>query len=109
MNLFLTLTLAVLQLAALAYGFTGAYPHLESRAVRGAALVFLGVGAIFIPLPFVLSAILVGNGTRTVWLAACEPKPATAPSVRLRTPGTEIVTAGHGRMVHAGGESADRS
>jgi hypothetical protein len=71
----LTVTLSLVLLLSLVYGFTSALPRLgwlHSRPVRGAVLVCLGVAAIFIPLPFVIAALCIGQGTRMVWDAACQ-------------------------------------
>lgn len=61
---------------ALVYGFTAAlptvFPWLWSRPVRGAACVFLGVAAVFVPLQFVVAAVLIAIGTRLTWASACE-------------------------------------
>lgn len=61
---------------ALVYGFFASLPTLTpwlwSRPIRGAALVCLGVAAIFVPLEFVLAALLIGVGTRLTWASACE-------------------------------------
>jgi len=75
MTLFLTGALALMMLLALVYGFTGTMPRIHSRPLQGAALIVLGVAAIWVPLSFVAAALLVANGTRMVWLAACEKQP----------------------------------
>ena len=70
----LTCTLSLTMLLAMAYGFTSALPRfdwLKSKPVRGAALVCLGVAAIFVPLSFVIAASCIGYGTRLVWETAC--------------------------------------
>jgi hypothetical protein len=53
---------------ALMYGFTGTIPQFGTRAVKGAALIVLGIAAIWVPLQFVVAALLVANGTRMAWL-----------------------------------------
>ena len=73
----LRLTLALLSATALAYGygFTASLPAISPllwcRPVRGAVCVWLGVLAIYIPIQFVISALLIGIGTRLVWVSAC--------------------------------------
>jgi hypothetical protein len=61
---------------ALVYGFFASLPTLTpwlwSRPIRGAALVCLGVAAIFVPMEFVLAALLIALGTRLTWASACE-------------------------------------
>ena len=93
----MTSVLALTLLAAVAYGFTGAVPRLDwlySRPVRGAALVCLGVAAVFVPLAFVIAALLIGAGTRMVWASACEVvDQAAAIEVDAVNRGTVIVEA----------------
>jgi hypothetical protein len=90
---------ALFSAAALAYGFTASLPAFApwawSRPVRGAACIILGVGAIFVPVQFVVSAFLLGVGTRLTWTAACELEdeqnaPATILSVVIAR--SDIVT-----------------
>jgi hypothetical protein len=61
---------------ALVYGFFASLPTLTpwlwSRPIRGAALVCLGVAAIFVPLQFVVAAVFIAMGTRLTWASACE-------------------------------------
>lgn len=61
---------------ALVYGFTSSLPKLApwlwARPVRGAACVCLGIMAMFVPLSFVVAALLIALGTRLLWLSACE-------------------------------------
>ncbi|WP_076351822.1 hypothetical protein [Paludisphaera borealis] len=68
--------LAAVCSVALVYGFTALLPSLApwlwSRPVKGAACVCLGVAAIFVPLSFVVAAILIALGTRLMWTAAVE-------------------------------------
>ena len=68
---------------------------LHSRPVKGAALVCLGVAAIFVPLAFVIAALLIGAGTRMVWAPACEveDKATVAIDAEPATVGTAIVEA----------------
>ncbi len=78
----LTTTLSLVMLLALAYGFTSALPRFEwlkSRAAKGAALVCLGVAAIFVPLSFVIAAFCIGYGTRLVWETACLREAGASP------------------------------
>jgi hypothetical protein len=91
---------ALFSAAALAYGFTASLPAFApwawSRPVRGAACIILGVGAIFVPVQFVVSAFLLGIGTRLTWTAACELEdeenvPATILSVVIAR--SDIVSA----------------
>ena len=60
--------------AALAFGFTSYSPTapewLRHDAVRGVALVYLGVGAVFVPTSLLLSAFLIGCGCRLVMKSA---------------------------------------
>jgi hypothetical protein len=82
----LTCTLSLTMLLALAYGFTSALPRfdwLRSRPVKGAALVCLGVAAIFVPLSFVIASFCIGRGTMMVWETACEATEST-PVVEAR-------------------------
>jgi hypothetical protein len=61
---------------ALVCGFTAfvpaVMPWMRLRPVRGAALVCLGVGAIYIPPQFLASAVFLTLGIRLVWAEACE-------------------------------------
>ena len=61
---------------ALICGFTAAgatlLPWLKQRPVQGALLVWLGVAAIFVPANFVVSAVLLAQGIKLVWLTACK-------------------------------------
>ena len=65
--------------AALAFGFSHRNIRLpqwmHDDAVRGVALVYLGVGAMFVPLNFLASAFLIGHGARLVMKSA---QPITA-------------------------------
>jgi hypothetical protein len=60
--------------AALAFGFTTYSPSvpewLRHDAVKGVALVYLGVGAVFVPASLLLSAFLIGCGCRLVMKSA---------------------------------------
>ncbi len=74
--------------AALMYGYTGRPPAVPGwlwlRPVRGAVLVVLGVGAIYVPPQLLLSAWLIGTGVRLVWRSACElATPPDRPRVEL--------------------------
>ena len=103
-------------LLALAYGFTpAALPRLgwlHSRPVKGAVLVCLGIAAIFIPLSFVIAALLIGGGTRMVWDAACDLEDGKPSGVRvtLARPRTDIVRDEHREweMADVRGNAADR-
>jgi len=68
--------LAAVCSVSLVYGFTALLPSvapwLWSRPVKGAACVCLGVAAIFLPLSFVVAALLIALGTRLMWTAAVE-------------------------------------
>jgi hypothetical protein len=72
----LSLELVLILGAALVCGFTGAWPRLgpwlRCRPIQGAALVCLGVAVIFVPVTFLVAAVVIGIGTRLVWLSACE-------------------------------------
>jgi hypothetical protein len=68
--------MAALMAAALVCGFArrlpALTPWLRMRPVRGAALVVLGVAAVYLPPPLVVSAVLIASGVRMVWAEACE-------------------------------------
>jgi hypothetical protein len=88
---------ALFSAAALAYGFTLSLPALApwawSRPIRGTAYIVLGVFSIFIPVQFVVSAFLIGVGTRLTWMAACDledDKGTQAASLSVVLAGTEI-------------------
>lgn len=57
-------------LAALAFGFTAYSPSapewLRHDAVRGVALVYLGIGAAFVPANLLLASFLIGSGCKLV-------------------------------------------
>lgn len=94
----MTVTLSLTMLLAMAYGFAGALPRfdwLNSRPVRGAALVCLGVAAVFIPLSFVIAALCIGHGTKLVWAAACEAADSPPVVARVVPTGSGVVRAGH--------------
>ena len=59
---FLTAELATVCAIALAYGFSSSLPSLRaslrSRPIQGAACIWLGVGSVFVPVEFVVAAIL---------------------------------------------------
>ena len=87
--------MAALSAAALLVGFAGRLPALlpwlRLRPVRGAALVCVGVAAVYLPPSLVISAVLIASGVRLVWAEACELADAEkgpAPT------GTAIVRAG---------------
>ena len=93
----LTCTLSLSMLLAMAYGFTSALPRfdwLKSKPVRGAALVWLGVAAIFVPLSFVIAAFLIGYGTRLVWETACAAAGPPTVTARVTPTGTGMAPAG---------------
>lgn len=88
-----TLEAALLSGAALVYGFTACLPALPAwvwlRPVRGAFLVTLGIGAMYVPPQLLFSAFLIGWGVRLVWQSATEAvEPIRARIVR---PGTAII------------------
>jgi hypothetical protein len=90
--------LAALCSVALVYGFTASLPTLApllwSRPVQGATLVVLGVAAIFVPVQWVAAALLIGIGTRRIWVAACqlvEEEEASPPVTTVEVAGREIV------------------
>jgi hypothetical protein len=64
---------------ALAFGFTGFTPVLPSwvwsQPVRGVVCVYLGVGAMFVPPQFLVSAVFLGMGLRLIM---------TTPTVAVR-------------------------
>jgi hypothetical protein len=66
----LKLEILAVSCAALAFGFTAYSPvapeWMRHDSVRGVALVYLGVGAMFVPLNFLASAFLIGTGARLV-------------------------------------------
>jgi hypothetical protein len=68
--------LAALSAAALLFGFArrvpSLLPWLKLRPVRGAALVCVGVVAVYLPPQLVISAVLIAAGTRLAWAEACE-------------------------------------
>ena len=81
---------------SLAFGFTVFAPSLPDwlwlRPVRGAVCVCLGVAAMFTPPQLIVSTILLGIGTRLVWLSACEAGTEKSTAIRkaergwLKTP-----------------------
>ena len=83
----LRVELATFCALALAYGFSASLPSLGpwlwSRPIQGAACIWLGVGAVFVPLEFVVAAILIAVGTRRIWSAACELENAQTPRVTI--------------------------
>jgi hypothetical protein len=91
MTYFETGALAALMLCALMYGFTGTVPRFGHKAVKGAALVCLGVVAVFTKIEFVAAAMLVANGTRMAWLEACKVSEVdyAARENRLRSAGDQ--------------------
>ena len=62
--------------AALLFGFTAYSPSapdwLRHDAVRGVALVYLGVGAAVVPANLLLSALLIGTGCKLVTRSAVQ-------------------------------------
>ncbi len=82
-------------------------PWLKLRSVRGAILVCLGVGAIYIPPQFIASAIFLALGIKLVWAEACgladaerqAELPPTTAIVRHADQATELVrTGGNGTL-----------
>jgi hypothetical protein len=96
-------------LLALVYGFAGGLPScgelLWSRPVRGAAMVTCGVAAVFVPVGFVIAALLVGTGTRLVWLTAVDNHESETPAADVYD---VIDDAPDGVGVGRGFESIDR-
>jgi hypothetical protein len=87
--------MAALSFAALLVGFAGRLPALlpwlRLRPVFGAALVCVGVAAVYLPPSLVISAVLIASGVRLVWAEACE----LADAEKAPEPtGTAIVRAG---------------
>lgn len=91
---------ALFSALAMAFGFTAYAPSVPAwlwlRPVRGAVCICLGVGAMYIPPQFIVSAVFLGLGTRLVWQSASE---LAGPPVRDRitvrgTDGREIVRVG---------------
>jgi hypothetical protein len=70
----LRLEVLTVTIVALAYGYTAFNPALPGwlrhDSVKGVALVYLGVGAMFVPLNFLASAFLIGCGARLVMKSA---------------------------------------
>ena len=66
----LKLECLVVLLAALAFGFTANSPKapewLRHDAVRGLALIYLGIGAAFVPANLLLASFLIGSGCKLV-------------------------------------------
>jgi hypothetical protein len=67
---------AAVMVGALLFGFTSYSPSapdwLRHEAVRGVALVYLGVGAVFMPTNLLMSAFLIGCGCRLVMKSAVQ-------------------------------------
>jgi hypothetical protein len=74
----LRLEVLIFCLAALAFGFTLFSPvapdWVFSRPVKGIVCIYLGIGAMFVPSQFIVSALFLGMGTR---LLMSEFKPLT--------------------------------
>lgn len=89
-------------------GFLWRMPRLPwwagSRPVVGTALIFLGVGAVYVPAQFIVSSLLLGAGARLMWLALSEPSDAGGELARRegQAPGTSVQRPALQR--HAGGE-----
>jgi hypothetical protein len=79
------------------YGFTASLvlpvaPWLwSSRAIRGAVFVCLGVGAVFVPVQFVIAAFLIGVGARMVTASACALEEDVSRSASVFAAGGELV------------------
>ena len=89
----LKLECLTVMVAALFFGFSAysvtAPEWLRHDAVRGVALVYLGVGAVFVPANLLLSAFLIGSGCKLVMKVA-----APVVNARAVTPtscGSDIV------------------
>jgi hypothetical protein len=94
----LTAELATFCAIALAYGFSASLPSLgpwlSSRPIQGAACICLGVGAVFVPLEFVVAAILIAVGTRRLWSAACELEETQTQRVTvINTTGRDLIAS----------------
>lgn len=80
----LKLECAGVMLAALAYGFTRHNLRLpewtRDDALRGVALVYLGIGAMFVELNILAAAFLIGSGVKLV------TRSANALTARVITP-----------------------
>jgi hypothetical protein len=89
--------------AALAFGFTSYNPALpgwlRDDAVKGVALVYLGVGVVFTDLRIITSAFIIGNGCRLIAKSA-------SPLVRAVT----ILTPGQaGKITNREGGGVSRT
>jgi hypothetical protein len=93
----IALTLAAISGLALAVGFGLWHPRLPAWAslppVRGALCIVVGVGAMFVPANFIVSAFFLGLGTRVVWLAAMELEQAPQEAGRM-APVRELAAGG---------------
>lgn len=98
---------AFLSGAALAYGFTAKLPKVPGclwlRPVRGAVIVCLGVGAMYVPPQLLLSAYLIGSGVRLVWASACEYALEESGPVLWRSEETALARRENGELTRKGG------
>lgn len=103
----LTCELAVFAGLAMLCGFSAVVPSvlpwLKMRSIRGAILVCLGVGAMYVPPQFIASAVFLALGIKLVWAEACgladaereaEAVTGTAIVRHGQTVATEIVRTG---------------
>lgn len=99
----LKLECLAVMLAALAFGFTQYNMHmpqwLRDDSVRGVTLVYLGVGVMFVPLNFLASAFLIGQGARLVM------KSASAITARVVGPS---IGRGKGEIVIRGSNAMEK-
>jgi hypothetical protein len=98
----LKLEVLVLSPAALAFGYTTFAPTAPSwvwsQPVRGVICIYLGVGAMFVPPQFLVSACFLGIGTRLV-MAGLPPRvTATVKSTAIRSQAGAIVPRGSGHL-----------
>ena len=81
--------------AALLFGFFNYSPSspewLRHDAVRGVAVVYLGIGAMFIDPRVLISSFLIGTGCKLVMKSAWEPITAHVTAGRLAAGSKEIV------------------
>lgn len=81
---------ALLAVSALVYGFTAYLPAIPRwlflRPVKGAFLVTLGIGAMYVPPQLIFSAFLIGWGVRLVWESAFVERPAPTTAIVRREP-----------------------
>ena len=101
----LKLECTAVALSALAYGYTAfspSHPWMKQDSIRGVAMVYAGVAAMFIPLNFLASAFLLGCGIRLVTRSAIAPIAArfSGPSVS-RQSGDIVVLRESGEIVRS--------